>query len=112
LKSLLEISSISLSFKSFIVELLTLGGAMLLCFFHITCVSVLRFIHLRPNCGLEVLFTCILSTEIVLLFSQDSVVAGLMCYFHHWTGSYGSAMKPSLSSQGNVARFPALLRLK
>jgi hypothetical protein len=80
LTSLFKISSISLLLKSFVVEMLTFGGDMLL-FFLITCVSMLGVTHLRPSHWLKGLITCSLSVEKVSMFRQDSEVAWLRCYF-------------------------------
>jgi hypothetical protein len=50
-------------------------------FFHITFVSMLGFMHLWPSCVLEILITCSLSSEIVSIIREDSVVTKLKYYF-------------------------------
>jgi hypothetical protein len=42
---------------------------------------------------LEVLITYSLSVEIVSMFRQGSLVAGLRNYFYYWTWEYGSLVK-------------------
>jgi hypothetical protein len=53
-------------------------------FFHISCVSELRFVSLRPSCWLEVLITCSLSVDVFSMFRQERVVAGWGSIFYHW----------------------------
>jgi hypothetical protein len=77
LSLLFEMSSISLLLKSFIDSL----SRHITLFFHIASIFALEFMHLKTSHWLEVLITCSLSIEIVSMFNQFSVVAGLRCYF-------------------------------
>jgi hypothetical protein len=45
-------------------------------FFHISDVSALVFVILRPSYQLEVLTTCVLSVEVFSMFMQDWVEVG------------------------------------
>jgi hypothetical protein len=76
------------------VELLSFGGIKLPCFFKISYVSA----YIKPSHWLEVLITCSLSVEIVSIFKQDSVVAGLRCFFLPLDSGHGSVAK--LHAQG------------
>jgi hypothetical protein len=69
LSSLFEISSTSLSFKSFTAELLTFVVDMLP---HITCVSTLGFMHLRPSFWLKVLISYFLSRNKIFFYGRFS----------------------------------------
>jgi hypothetical protein len=50
-------------------------------FFHISCLSALGFVHLRPSHLLEVLMTFSLSVEMFPMFRQNGVVAELWYSF-------------------------------
>jgi hypothetical protein len=54
-------------------------------FFHISFVSALGFVHLRPCNWLEILITCSHFVEVFSMFKQD-VVLRLMCGSQHCTG--------------------------
>lgn len=79
--------------KSFTGELLTLGGDMVLYFFHITCVSTFRFMRLKICFWIEVLFSCIFSIEVFTMFRLDSgqvIVCFLITGLGMWLSSHHS----------------------